>query len=172
MMFKKFGEFDSYEELNRAAEAQRAEGDEEALKDIAKENGIDVEDAEDFMDGCVEEFATPLMAAAGKLKIEAVELGLEGVMLDWKDQIVAACVKDEALQIAVRRKKKSLAGCLAVMLRFAFENKVPVSDEVVNITKVTQNGKEVPMRKPVYLGIPNRAQVEKLMRDYYLGGRK
>lgn len=169
-MFDKFGEFDSCEELNRAAEAQRAEGDEEALKAIAKENGIDIEDAEDFMDGCVEEFTTPLMAAVGKLKVETMELGLAGVMLDWKDQIVAACAKDAALQIAVRRKKKSLAECLAVMLRFAFENKVQVSDQVVSITKVTQNGKEVPMRKPVYLGIPNRVQVEKLMREYYLGG--
>lgn len=170
-MFEKFGEFDSYEELNRAAEAQRAEGDKEALKTIAKENGIDVEDAEDFMDGCVEEFVTPLMAAVGKLKVEAMDLRLGGVMLDWKDQIVAACAKDPALQTAVRRKNKSLAGCLSVLLRFAFENKVLVSDKVVSMTKVTQNGKEVPMHKPVYLGIPNRAQVEKLMRDYYLGGK-
>ena len=49
-MFDKFGEFDSVEELNRAAAAQREEGDEEALFLLAKENGIDKEDAEDYMD--------------------------------------------------------------------------------------------------------------------------
>ena len=44
-MFDKFGEFDSVEELNRAAAAQKAEGDEQALVLLAQENGIDKEDA-------------------------------------------------------------------------------------------------------------------------------
>lgn len=66
-MFEKFGEFDSVEELNRAAAAQKAEGDEEALVALAEENGIDKEDAEDYMDDCADELATPLMAAMGKL---------------------------------------------------------------------------------------------------------
>ena len=34
-MFEKFGEFDSYEEINRAAKAQLEEGDLEAIKTIA-----------------------------------------------------------------------------------------------------------------------------------------
>lgn len=40
-MFDKFGEFDSAEELNRAAAAQKAEGDLEALIALAVGNGID-----------------------------------------------------------------------------------------------------------------------------------
>lgn len=48
-MFEKFGEFDSVEELNRAAAGQKAEGDEEALLILAEENGIDREDAEDYI---------------------------------------------------------------------------------------------------------------------------
>ena len=44
-MFDKFGEFDSYEEINRAAKAQLEEGDLEAIKTIAEENGLDPEDA-------------------------------------------------------------------------------------------------------------------------------
>ena len=40
-MWDKFGEFDSAEELNRAAAAQKAEGDREALIMLAEENGID-----------------------------------------------------------------------------------------------------------------------------------
>ena len=170
-MFKKFGEFDSCEELNRAAAAQKAEGDEEALKAIAEENGIDEEDAEDYLDGCVDELATPLMAAVGKLNVEAEYLELDGILTDWKDQIIEECTGDPKMQAAVRRKGKELAQCMASLIRFAFENKAQVSDKIVNITKVTHNGKEEPMRKPLYLGIPNRAQVAEIVRNYYLGGQ-
>ena len=55
MLFEKFGEFDSAEELNRAAAAQLAEGDIDAIYGIAEENGIDREDAEDYIDGAAQE---------------------------------------------------------------------------------------------------------------------
>ena len=45
-MFEKFGEFDSWEEINRAAAAQKAEGDYEAIKTLAEENGLDPDDAQ------------------------------------------------------------------------------------------------------------------------------
>ena len=166
-MFDKFGEFDSVEELNRAAAAQKAEGDEQALVLLAQENGIDKEDAEDYMDGAVDELANASMAAIGKLKVEAEQLKLDGVLVDWKEEIVKECIDDEKLARAVRKKGKCLRDCLATMLRFAFENKVQVSDEVVKATKVTHNGKEEPMRGPVYLGMPNRRQVRQLARKYY-----
>ena len=67
-MFDKFGEFDSCEELNRAAAAQFKEGDDEALIALAEENGIDREDVQDYIDGIAGELATPLMAAYGKRK--------------------------------------------------------------------------------------------------------
>ena len=41
-MFDKYGEFDSAKELNAAAEGQKAEGDLEALIELAAENGCDV----------------------------------------------------------------------------------------------------------------------------------
>lgn len=166
-MFEKFGEFDSYEELNRAAAAQKAEGNEEALIALALENGIDKEDAEDYMDGCTEELCTATMAAIGKLKVEAVQLKLQGVLGDWKDAIVELCMDDLQMQAAVRRKGRYLRDCLAALLRFAFENKVQVSEEVVKATKVMHNGKEEPMRGPVYLGIPNKTDVKRIVRKYY-----
>ena len=58
-MFEKFGEFDSCEEINRAAKAQLEEGDLEAIRTIAEENGLDPEDAEDFCTGAIEELTTP-----------------------------------------------------------------------------------------------------------------
>ena len=58
-MFEKFGEFDSCEEINRAAKAQLEEGDLEAIRTITEENGLDPEDAEDFCTGAIEELTTP-----------------------------------------------------------------------------------------------------------------
>lgn len=40
-MFELFGEFDSVEEMNKAAEGFKNEGDIESLKKMAEENGID-----------------------------------------------------------------------------------------------------------------------------------
>lgn len=168
-MFDKFGEFDSVEELNRAAAAQKEEGDEEALKILAKENGIDEEDAEDYIDDCTEEFATPLMAALGKLKVEKEDVEINGILEDWYTLIVDACAKDEKMQVAVRRKSKKLNECMAKLISFAFENKVQVSDKIVNVCKVKHNGKTEAMRKPLYLGVPNRMQVKQIIAEYYLG---
>lgn len=168
-MYEKFGEFDSAEEINRAAAAQKAEGDEEALLAIAKENGIDQEDAEDYMDGVTEELATPLMAAAGKLKVEAEDLELKEFLLDWKDQVLQMCADDPQMAIAVRKKGKSLQECLSALLKYSFESKVRVSDKIVDITKVKHNGKLEQMRKPVYVGFPGRQQVKRIVQEYYLG---
>lgn len=168
-MFDKFGEFDSVEELNRAAAAQKAEGDEDALKILAEENGIDKEDAEDYIDDCTEEFATPLMAALGKLKVEKEDAQIGGVLEDWYSVIVEACTNDEKMQVAVRRKGKTLNECMAKLIVFAFENKVRISDKIVDITKVIHNGKLEAMKKPLYLGVPNKTQVKEIIRKYYLG---
>ena len=170
-MWDKFGEFDSAEELNRAAAAQKAEGDEEALKILAKENGIDPEDTEDYLDGAVEELATPLMAALGKLKVEAEDLKLDGILRDWEACILEQVRKDEQMQAAVRRKGKNLKNCMAAILKYSFEEKVRISDEIVNSTKVIRNGKEEKLRGPVYMGIPDRAKTKELIRNYYLGGQ-
>lgn len=168
-MYEKFGEFDSVEEINRAAAAQLAEGDIEAIIAIALENGIDKEDAEDYADGCVDELATPIMAAIGKLKIESEDLKLKGVLLDWADEIKSMCIVDERMAAAVRRKGKSLAGCMSALIGFSFENKVQVSSKIVSITKVNHNGKLEALRGPLYMGIPNRKQVKEIVSKYYLG---
>ncbi len=167
-MFDKFGEFDSAEEMNKAAAAQLKEGDFEAIKAIALENGIDKEDAEDYMDGYAAELVTPLMAATGKLKMEAADLKVAGILVDWKDSIVELCTEDVQFAAAVRKKGKCLKNCLAELIRYSFENKVQVSDKIVDVTKVMHNGKLEKMRKPLYLGFPSRADVKKIVRKYYL----
>ena len=160
-MFEIFGEFDSAEEINKAAAAQLEQGDMQAVRDIAKENGLDLDDAEDYIAGDMEELCNPLMAALGKLKIERADLELKGVLEDWYD-----IVNDEAVRAAVRRKDKSLKVFMSLILAKAFDTKELVSSKIVKITKV-KNGKEQ-MRSPVYLGIPNRAEIRNICKDYYL----
>ena len=76
------------------------------------------------------------------------------------------CVNDEAVRAAVRRKDKSLKVFMSLILAKAFDTKELVSSKIVEITKV-KNGKEQ-MRSPVYLGIPNRAEIRNICKDYYL----
>lgn len=170
-MWDKFGEFDSAEELNRAAAAQKAEGDRKALIMLAEENGIDRDDAEDYLDGAVDELVTPLMAALGKLKVEAKELELEGMMMEWLNYITELCRKDERMQAAVREKGKSLRDCVVFVIQYSFENKRQVSDKIMKHVKIKKNGKMEPYRGPLYIGYPTQAKAKELIREYYLGGQ-
>ncbi len=86
-MFDIFGEFDSAEEINEAAAAQLAEGDIEAIMTIARENGIDADDAQDYIDGTTDELCSQLMAAFGKIEVEAAELKPKEIIEDWVNYI-------------------------------------------------------------------------------------
>ena len=73
-MFDKFGEFDSFEELNKAAEGFLKEGDLDSIRALAEENGLDKEEAEDYIEGYVPELATLYSAAFGRLTVEREKL--------------------------------------------------------------------------------------------------
>lgn len=168
-MFDRFGEFDSYEEINRKAAELLAAADTDGVGILAEENGIDPEEAEDFITGAATTLCTELFAAVGKLEVEEKELEICGILGDWTNYIKDLCIDEDGMAAAVRKKGKSLAKCMAQLIRSAFENKVQVSDKIVDITKVTHNGKEEKMRKPLYLGVPDRATAKKIIRKYYLG---
>ena len=159
-MFDKFGEFDSADEMNRAAAAQRKEGDNEAILAIAEENGIDREDAMDFIDGCVAAFVTPLMAAYGKLNIEAKELKPYEIMEDWLQYIKLRCAEDPEMAVAVRRKGKSLKGCIAALLEWSMKNQRTVDSEILKLVRINYK---------VTLGIPGMGRAKKIITEYYLG---
>lgn len=160
-MFEKFGEFDSTEELNRAAAAQLKEGDIEAILTIAKENGIDEEDARDYIDGCTQVFVSPLMAAFGKLEIESAALKPYGIMEDWIQYIKMRCSEDPAMAEAVRRKKKSLKGCIAALITWSFKNARPVDKDILKAAGISYR---------VTLGIPDMGQAKRIITEYYTGG--
>lgn len=134
-MWEKFGEFDSAEELNRAALAQRNEGDTEAVRTLAEENGLDPEDAEDFLDGAVDFLVLPFNAAVGKLTVESKELKLEGVLEDWVNDLIDLCSEDNELSLAVRRKGKELAEYIARIIDEGYEHQIKVDDRIVAKTQ-------------------------------------
>ena len=161
-MFEQFGEFNTVEEMNEAAANQLKEGDREALIALAEENGIDAEDAEDYMEGFMDCLATPMMAAYGKLEVEAKEMKLTEIMLDWYEYIKATCAKSEEMQRAVRQKGKSLKGCIGALLAWSFKHQTEIPKDIIkeaginNVSKVT-------------IGIPGIGQAKKIITDYYLG---
>lgn len=168
-MFEKFGEFNSAEEINAVAKVKLIDGKIDELYAFAKENGIDADDVDEFVMGYTEELVTVLSAAVGKIEVESEHLKIEGILKDWTGTILHQCMEDQEICKTVRRKEKSLKGCMAALIKFAFENKVQVSDEIVKVTKVMHNGKEEQMRSPLFLGVPNNTQVKKIIREYYLG---
>lgn len=167
-MFEKYGEFDSAEEMNAKAVELLTAGDHKALRELAKENGIREDDAEDYIDGYADTLANDLMAAEGKLEIEAKDLELKGILLDWKDAVLDRCVMDDRICKAVRKKGKSLKGCLALFIGYSFDKKEPVSKKILSETWVKHNGKKEKFKGDLYLGFPGRAEMKKLIEDYYL----
>ncbi len=162
-MFDKFGEFDSWEEINRAAAAQRKEGDDKALYVLAEENGIEREEAEDYLAGEMEGLVTPLTAALGKLQVEAGELEPYEIMGDWLEYIRMRCMELNAMALAVRSRDKSLKGCIAALLTWSFKNAKPVDKDILNQANVSGQ---------VSLGIPGMGRARQIITSYYLDGKE
>ena len=167
-MYEKFGEFNSWEELNIAAEGQKAEGDEAALKDLAKENGIDIEDAEDYFDGALKTLCNPMTAALGKIKVEVEDIKPVGGMKDWVAYINTQIHEDENFAIAVRRKGKNLIDCIYKITEFAYKNQFKLPSELGKRIAEAAGIKKVPNQ--VTFGIPESREIHMIIRQYYLGG--
>lgn len=114
-MFDKFGEFDSAEEINKAAKGFKDEGDFNSIYALAEENGIDKEDAEDYVAGDVEELATPAMATMGRLEVEKREI-LKDKDVNKKMiritiwQFVSTMAAEPDMQTAIMKKGKRIEG--------------------------------------------------------------
>lgn len=165
-MFEKFGEFDSYEEINRAAAAQKAEGDTEAIKILAKENGLDPEDAQAYIDGEEDELTTLTLAAWGKLDIETREAKIEGVIKDWIEELKAAASEDEALAHGIRRKGKTIKQVIADWASEGFENATIVPKDVVKLC--TKRIRDIVGNHDFQIGIPTRKKRLEIARKYYV----
>lgn len=139
-MFDKFGEFDSAEELNKAAAAQKAEGDLEALLLLAQENGIEKDDAEDYYNGYMDQLCNPMMAAIGKINVERHALDLPTCMEGWiymLNEMLAADLRAEELALGIRKKNKKLTDLFGQLLEASSKNRKKVPDAIVKAAKLS-----------------------------------
>ena len=156
-MFDKFGKM-NYDELIRTAKAEKEEGDEEALIALAQENGLDQEDAEDYMDDLTEVLCTPREAAVARIEMEAKDLEVSGIWEEWKGFALEMCMQEEDLACAVFRKNRSLLGLFGKLLKLGFDSKQRVDKRIC---------KEAGLNDNVYTGIPTRQQVAETISNYY-----
>ena len=156
MMFEKFGELKSVEEINKTAEGLKNEGDLESLLIFAKENGIDKEDAEDYMDGCFEELVNLTTASAGRLKAmkkadidnekDAIKKMAKRVIL----QAMEPMIKDQELAAGILRQGNSLEKIFKEMENGARKHKTGsmgvscgTDQQLENIIKACITGSDV-----------------------------
>ena len=152
-MYDKFGEFDSAEELNQAAEGLFNEGDIENIYVLASENGIDVELVTMYIEGEIPFLADAAGAAIGKIEAELKEAektyGMTAVCI--AEYVKSLCDR-EVFAVAVRRKGKSLQTCI--------QNMQHAAEKQVKKRSGTQ-----------CVCIPPSAGYQ-MIRDYYMGGEK
>lgn len=160
-MFEKFGEFDTFGEMNELAENLFNEGDIDSIRILAKENGIPEDIVELYIDGEIPYMCDALTAAVGKIDVEAGELKIKGLMEDWAEYIKGQCMENQIIAYKVRNKGKSLSGCIAALLKESFGNQweVPkgiIKESGVNASRVT-------------FGVPGMAEAKRIITGYYMG---
>lgn len=160
-MFERFGELESAKEINELAVNLFNEGDMESLRVMAAENGIPEVFVELFCDGEIRELCDPMTAALGKIEVESAELQPKEIMEDWVEYLRGQCMENELLAFNVRKKGKSLKGCIAALLMWSFKNQKTVDKGIIKAAGVSA-GK-------VTLGIPGMARAKQIITDYYMG---
>ena len=117
-----------------------------------------------YLRGDIPVLCDPLTAALGKIDIEAEELKPEEIMEDWVEYLRGQCMENEILAGQVRKKGKSLKGCIAALLSWSFKNQQKIDNDIVKAAGVSA-GK-------VTLGIPGMSRAKKIILDYYMEGKK
>ena len=160
-MWDRFGELDSYKEINELAENLFNEGDTDSLKAMAKENGIGNDFVSMYVAGDIPELCDPLTAALGKIEVEEKELKPKEIMEDWVEYLRGQCMESELVAYTVRKKGKSLKGCIAELLKWSFGNQQAVDKDIIKAAGVSAGR--------VTLGIPGMARAKQIITDYYMG---
>lgn len=161
-MFDIFGYMETAEEINKTAAGLKAEGDIENLQKLAQENGLPPEMVDVYISGDIDWLADTMTAAIGKIQVEADELKPEEIMSDWVEYLKTQCMEKADLAAAVRKKDKTLKGCMGELLAWSFKNAKPVDEDIKKAAGFTGR---------VTLGIPGMGRAKKIIRDYYLGGK-
>lgn len=163
-MFEKFGEMSSYTEINELAANLLQEGDIDSLKELAKENGIPDDYVGMYLEEMIPTLCDATSAAIGKIDMECAELEPKELMLDWVEYIKGLCVENEMIAHQVKKKGKTLKGCIAVLLTYSFKKQINVDSAIVKAAGINAS--------KVTFGVPGMAKAKELIRDYYLGGSR
>lgn len=159
-MFQKFGNFNAASEINELAINLRKEKKEDEIRELAQENGIDLDLAEAFIEGDVLWICDETTAAIGKIEIEAKTMEPVEIMEDWTGYLKTKCFEDAKMAAAVRRNDKSLVGCIGALLSWSFKNQKPVQKEIIKAAGINMDR--------ITLGIPGMGTAKKIMENYYL----
>ena len=159
-MFDKFGEMDSYKEINELADNLFNEQDIDSFKEMAAENGIEECVVALYLSGDLPELCDAESAALGKIEVECKELKPKEIMQDWVEYIKAQCMAQPKIALAVRKKGKSLKGCIAALLDWSFKNQIQIDKDILKAAGVKAGR--------VTLGIPGMGQAKKIIKEYYL----
>ena len=160
MLYEKFGELNSAQEINELAENLFNENDIESLKELAKENGLS-DMVKLYLEGELPDLCDSLSAAIGKIEVEAAELKPREIMEDWVEYLRGQCLENEILAFQVRKNGKTLKGCIAALLKWSFGHQIPIEKEILKEAGVSAGR--------VTLGIPGMAQAKKIITEYYMG---
>lgn len=124
-MFDKFGEFESYKEINAAAAGFKDEGDYESIRALAKENGLDPCDAEDYITGEVDKLCNAKSAAGGRLSVMKAESKMPEDMKKYIFMIAESMVTNNTEDAEMFMKKGIRLDSIAdEMKKKAEKNKV------------------------------------------------
>ena len=96
-----------------------------------------------------------------ELKVESAALKPAEIMEDWLSYIMIRCGESVDMAAAVRKKGKSLKGCIAALLKWSFGNQHPVDGEILKAAGVTASR--------CTLGIPGMETARRIITEYYLG---
>ena len=160
-LYEKFGEFDSFTEINELAENLFNEGDVASIRILAGENGIADDFVEMYLTGDIPVLCDSMTAAVGKLDVGAAELKVVGLMKDWVEYVKVQCQENQVLAYKVRSKGKSLAGCIAALLSRSFRNQWTVPKEILKEAKVSAS--------KVTFGVPDMGTAKEIITEYYMG---
>ena len=117
-----------------------------------------------YLEDAIPSLCDSTSAAIGKIDVECAKLKPKELMLDWVEYIKGLCMENEMIAHQVRKKGKSLRGCIAVLLAYSFKNQIEVDKAIIKAAKISASR--------VTFGIPGMAKAKELIRDYYLGGSR
>ena len=84
-------------------------------------------------------------------------------MAVWLEYIRMLCAEDPEMALAVRRKGKSLRGCIAALLTWSLKNARPIDSRILMACKI---------KYKVTLGIPGMGRAKQIITEYYMEAEK